>query len=73
MAWIDPTSLDGAIEKFHAEPDPGKKHRQWGRYYIFKNEIKKADRRLGIDPIWWVGLEGGTRYSPPTEEQIRSW
>jgi hypothetical protein len=75
MAWIDPTSLDDAIEKFHAEPDLGKLHRQHGRYYVHNNEIKKAGRKpqLKLHPIWCAGLEGGKGYVPPTEEQIRSW
>jgi hypothetical protein len=75
MAWINPTSLDEAIEKFHAEPDRGKSHRQHGRYYINKNEIKKAGRSPShaLNSIWWVGCEGLSQYIPPTEEQIRSW
>jgi hypothetical protein len=73
IAWINPTSLDEAIEKYHAEPDRGKSKRQWGRYYINNNEIKKAARSLALSSIWWVGCDGMSQYIPPTAEQIRSW
>jgi hypothetical protein len=67
--------MDAAIEKYHAEPDPGTFDRKHGRYYVHKNAIKKAGAppKHALQAKWWVGCEVDNTYTPPTEEQMRSW
>jgi hypothetical protein len=70
-----PTTMDAAIEKYDAEPDPGFFHRKHGRYYVHENAIKKAGAppKHALQPKWWVGCEVDNSYTPPTEKMMRSW